>query len=411
MRNVHIGNSFSFLTLLIAMVVAVGTVGFWQRYYPVVNSSIANTGARISFWTIIITAAVLAVGLVWCKRWVYAKRRELLLAFATLGIALVSMEAVLRIIDRKPLRFTPHQYLNYVGTPNYRSPDSLNMHNSLGLRGPEIIVPKPKGRVRIALLGGSTTYEDFVKDWHKDFARQLEEELRKRLPDRDIEVINAGLPGWDSWEDLINLEFRLLDLDLDLIIIYEGTNEVHARLVRPNAYKADNSGSKKQWERKPCLELTCLKLVQRITGLDTYGFDIIASSAALYPKSDEYNAILGMRPTEALAKNSPKYSERNLRNIIAVARENGIDVLLATWAWSDQLGDYAATSHYQQGFREQNDIVKSVGKLKDVPVYDFAVDMPKDITYWGDGRHNNEAGIALKAQLFATFMVNNNILR
>ncbi len=401
---------FSLGSTMLALIFAGGLWAFWNRYYPVVHSSLGNAGAKIGFWTAIATGIVSVVGLLALKRWIYKQRTKLLLVLFSMFVSLAISEVVLRIIDNKPLRFSPHQYLNYVGTPNYTSPDGLNMHNSLGLRGPEIATPKPFGRTRIALLGGSTTYEDFVKDWRRDFARRLEEELGKRLPDRDIEVINAGLPGWDSWEDLINLEFRLLDLDLDLIVVYEGTNDVHARLVRPDAYKGDNSGSKKQWERKPCLELTCLKLVQRITGLDTYGFDIIAPTAALYPMTDEFNPVLGMKPSEALGRNSPIYSQRNLRSIIAIAREYGIDVMLATWGWSDQLGDYAATAHYQQGFREQNEMVRKVGKLKDVPVFDFANEMPKEAKYWGDGRHNNEEGIALKAQLFADYLVKMGIV-
>lgn len=307
------------------------------------------------------------------------------------------------------MRFSPHPYLNYIGTPNYRSADELNMHNSLGMRGPEIIMPKPKDRIRIALLGGSTVYEEFVKDWRQDFARQLERELKQAYPNKDIEVINAGLPGWDSWEDLINLEFRLADLGLDAIIVYEGVNDVHARFVRPDFYKADNSGNKSQWVKKPCLVLLCLKTVQLITGFDPYNFDF-GTPTYTHPLTNDYNTILGMTPMEALKKNPPIYFERNLRDIIAVSRENGIAVLLSTWAWSDQWSDYAASPHYQKGFNDLNGVVKKLGKTKNVKVYDFAVEMPKDKKYWADGSHSNLEGVTLKAKLFANYIAKTNFL-
>ena len=379
-------------------------------YYPSITSSITNTLTRVFFWLFIGVGASCIVGLIFFQKWIYAKRKELLLFFSVFLLGIIFIEIFLRVLDHRQIRFSPHPYLNYMGTPNYKSADGLNMHNSLGFRGPEIQIPKPKNRIRIAILGGSTTYEDFVKDWKKDFARKLEYELKKSLPDKDIEVINAGLPGWDSWEDLVNLEFKLLDLDLNYIIVYEGTNDVHARFVRPDAYKADNTGSKKQWERKLCLDIWCLKIVQTITGFDVSSFDIVAPTSAQFTASSEYNQILGMKPIEALSKNPPIYSERNLRNIIAVARENEIGIMLATWAWSDEMKDYAATVHYQKGFIDQNNMVKKVGKLKSVPVYDFAKEMPMDEKYWGDGRHNNEKGVNLKAKLFRDFIIKNNIL-
>jgi len=283
------------------------------------------------------------------------------------------------------------------------------MHNSLGMRGPEIIMPKPAGRMRIAILGGSTVYEEFVQDWKQDFARQLERELKQAYLNKDIEVVNAGLPGWDSWEDLINLEFRLVDLDLDAIIVYEGVNDVHARFVRPDSYKADNSGNKSQWVRRPCLILLCLKTVQLITGFDPYNFDF-GTPTYTHPTTNDYNTILGMTSMEALEKNPPVYFERNLRDIVAIARENGIAVLLSTWAWSDQWSDYAASPHYQKGFNDLNNIVKKIGKRKNVKVYDFASEMPKDKKYWADGPHNNLAGVTLKAKLFTNYIVKTNFL-
>lgn len=400
----------SMLLTGLALIILYLLVKFSQTYYLSIQLPIANTLTKITFGIVLIVGTICIVILLFFKKWIYEKRKQLFLSLCIFFFGIISIEVMLRVVDNRPMRFFPHPYLNYIGTPNYKSADGLNMHNAQGFRGPDVEMPKPEGRIRIAILGGSTTYESFVKDWKEDFARQLQRELHQMDPKMDVEVINAGLPGWDSWEDLVNLEFRLIDYDLDLIIPYEGTNEVHVRLVRPDAYKADNSGNKKQWDRKICLDISCLKIVQTITGFDTTSFNITAPTAALFPSTNEYNSVLGMTPMEALDKNPPIYFERNLRNIIAVARENNIDVLLATWAWSNQKDDYASSSHYERGFREQNDMIKKVAEMKNLPVYDFASEIPMDAKYWGDGRHNNQEGIALKSKLFAQFIIDNHIL-
>lgn len=402
-------NLFNSFLAIVALFMVFLITQFIKNYYFIVHSEKSNMLTSISFWIIVIGGFIFSAGLVLFRRWIYIKRKKLPLFFSVFFLGIIFIELFLQITHKHSMRFSPHQYLNYIGTPNYRSADGLNIHNSLGMRGPEIIIPKPAGRIRIAILGGSTAYEEFVKDWKKDFARQLELKLKQLYSNKDVEVVNAGLPGWDSWEDLINLEFRLIDLNLDAIIVYEGVNDVHARFVRPDSYKSDNSGNKSQWIRKPCLVLLCLKTVQLITGFDPYNFDF-GTPTYTHPTTNDYNAILGMTPMEALGENPPIYFERNLRNITAIAHENNIAVLLSTWAWSDQLGDYAATPHYQRGFRELNRVIKKVGTSKQILIYDFASEMPKDKKYWADGPHNNLTGVTLKAKLFANYIVKTNFL-
>lgn len=48
--------------------------------------------------------------------------------------------------------------------------------------------------------------------------------------------------------------------------------------------------------------------------------------------------------------------------------------------------------------------------MKNIPIYDFARDMPMNKKYWTEGIHNNEAGTRKKAQLFAKFIVENKLL-
>src|SRR5690349_16272393 len=145
--------------------------------------------------------------------------------------------------------FKPHPYTVYALNELYRSHDGLNRHNALGYRGDEVALAKPAGTYRILILGGSTTYDNNVMSSRATTAAVLQELLRERHP--EVEVVNAGCPGWTSWESLIDLELRGLTLSPDLVLGYFGTNEVHARIVDPARYVRDNTGFRKPWHDDP----------------------------------------------------------------------------------------------------------------------------------------------------------------
>ena len=310
-------------------------------------------------------------------------------------------------IDPKELAWTPHQYLVYSPTPNYRKGQTF--HNSLGYRNDEFPLEKPGKAFRIVALGGSSTYDIRIEDNQKTFTAQLEKLLTEEYGYQNVEVINAGVPGYNSWEILTNLEFRVLDLNPDLIIIYEGTNDVHARLVEPSAYRGEDSGRRQPWQIPPVPlweHSAALRIMSRMTNFTRQvSVDDFTSSPTFLSWPFEFRLEEnGVDPTKILEQNPPIYFQRNLENIIAVAKEHGVEVLFATWAYSPYLNDYASRDYYQQGFRENNEVVTEVANRHDIPLFDFAGVMPRDAKYWADGRHSNEAGALLKAALFAEFI-------
>ncbi len=99
-------------------------------------------------------------------------------------------------------------------------------HNSLGQRGPEIARAKPPGVVRIAAVGGSTTYCAGVSD-EETWPVRLGEILGP-----GYEVVNLGVPGYSSAENVIQTAFQLADLDVDVALFYVGWNDVRNSHVR-----------------------------------------------------------------------------------------------------------------------------------------------------------------------------------
>ena len=310
-------------------------------------------------------------------------------------------------IDPKEFAFTPHPYLSYYPTPNYRK--GLTSHNSLGYRNDEFPLEKPSGVYRIVALGGSSTYDVSIKDNANTFTAQLERLLKDDYGYQNVQVINAGVPGYNSWEILVNLEFRVLDLDPDLIIIYEGTNDVHARMVEPSAYRGDDLGRRQAWH-VPSVALwehsALLRILSRAMNLTRQiSIDDFVSSSTYVSWPYEYRLSEdNLDPTEILKENPPIYFRRNLENMSAIAKEQGVEIMFSTWAYSPYLNDYASEGYYQQGFQENNAVVKDVAADQQLPLFDFVEVMPQDAKYWADGRHVNEAGALVKAGLFAEFI-------
>ncbi len=341
-------------------------------------------------------ALCFAIAEIAARLWIYSIADDYVLA----------QVALYEKIPPRQRMFQPHHYLNYCNTPNYVSRDGLNKHNSLGYRGDEIEMPKPKGRFRIVALGGSSTYTIKVGDYKKTFTALLEKQLTEKYGYENIEVINAGVGGYNSWESLINLQTRLLDLEPDMVIVYHGVNDVHARVVLPGAYRGDNSGQRKQWSRPPIglwqrsalLRYVNYKiglLPSRHIGLEGY---VNTDTSYMYMWSRSPQMV------DVVDKNPPTYFQRNLENMIAVARVHGVRIVLATWAHSPLKGDYVTWPHYQKGIAQNNDVVKQVAMQNNVPMFDFAAAMPQDKQYWHDGRHVNQAGSQKKAELFAAFL-------
>ena len=314
--------------------------------------------------------------------------------------------ALFEDIEPAKFQYAPHHYLDYYTSPDFRR--GLTSHNSLGFRNREFSREKPAGVFRIVALGGSTTYTVKVEDNEKTFTAQLERILRRQYGHPSVEVVNAGVGGYTSWESLANLAFRVLDIEPDLVIVYHGTNDVKARFVDPAIYAADNSGRRKPWTTPQVhpIERSCLLriLLHRLGSATQVHLGTVVNHPLYFGEED------GLEPLQVLAANPPIYFRRNLESMIAVARVHGIAIMLMTWAHSPHFGDYCAIDYFQHGFEENNTVVREVALKHQVPCFDFVEVMSRDKRFWADGRHVNEQGARLKAKLVAAFLDQRDLL-
>ncbi|MBI5365174.1 MAG: SGNH/GDSL hydrolase family protein [Planctomycetes bacterium] len=303
-------------------------------------------------------------------------------------------------LDQMPasaFRFRPHPHLVYALNERFVSADGKNRHNAHGTRGPDFAVPKPAGTTRIVCIGGSTTYETGVHDDRETYPAVMGELLRTRHGRANVEVVNAGVPGYTSFESLILVALRALEWEPDVVLYYDNTNDVHPRLVEPAVFTSDDAGYRKPWDDD--VRWWDHSLVVRWLGVQT-GFS--PRNALVDRATRAENAALD--PSNALAQNPPRWFRRNLEEMAALCAARGTKLVLASWAWCPTKGDFAGEELYQRAFRENNAVLAEVARSQSLPWFDFEPAMSKDPALWSDGAHVNERGAALKADLFARFV-------
>ena len=103
--------------------------------------------------------------------------------------------------------FYNEEYLRYSPWPSTGLGGYINEH---GFRGPEITIEKPVNTFRIFLVGGSTMYGS-----GNDDTTQIFSVLQKKFDEEDfgfdIEVINAGISGAWSKNEVSMVKNKLLD--------------------------------------------------------------------------------------------------------------------------------------------------------------------------------------------------------
>ena len=98
--------------------------------------------------------------------------------------------------------------------------------NSLGFRGPEFSEIKPSNTYRIFMVGGSTMFGAGATSDETTIPGILQKMFDIQHLDQNVEVINAGFSGGNSNTELNLIEKKLLPYKPDLVIIYDGWNDL-----------------------------------------------------------------------------------------------------------------------------------------------------------------------------------------
>jgi hypothetical protein len=158
-------------------------------------------------------------------------KKKLLLVVFGLLFGLVMAEIFLRIIGYSfPIYYTTDYDAGYALTPGVagqyqREGGSYVVINSDGLRDREHSKTKPPNTIRVAVLGDSFT-EAMHVPMEQSFWYLLEQKLRacNAFPGKEVEVINFGVSGYGTAQELIRLRQKVWNYSPDIVLLAFTTN-------------------------------------------------------------------------------------------------------------------------------------------------------------------------------------------
>ncbi|MBX3173920.1 MAG: SGNH/GDSL hydrolase family protein [Gemmatimonadaceae bacterium] len=136
----------------------------------------------------------------------------------------------LRPYDPFAILVEPHGFHGYRPRPGvvvrYRNGTAAHI-NARGFRGVTPAAGEDSTRLRVAMLGGSTTFGWGVDD-SATIGAYLTGLLDSLMPGRAIEVVNAAFDGYDSHQLLERLLGDVLPLRPQVVVINSGINDVRS---------------------------------------------------------------------------------------------------------------------------------------------------------------------------------------
>ena len=295
-------------------------------------------------------------------------------------------------------------------------PNAIRSHhiniNRYGLRGALPALPKPAGRTRIICIGGSTTF-GFVSDG-EDWPARLQSLLSG---DGDFEVINAGRPGATTWSDFRYLRDRLVRLEPDVVVLFEGFNDLW-RGVRRHFAEQEDYGSV---DPELPADVQPLDLGEPRSGPVRFSFAAYLVGRLLGSRIHGPDAPVGPRLAPGQFHFDPavvSIYESNLAAMIEFCRKHGIEPIVVTFVGCDDARrspdeqrlclkyvldnmPQLDAQRAQEGLDLYRQVTREVARKQNAPLVEAAARMTKDTAFYGDTVHLTPEGEDRLARVIA----------
>jgi lysophospholipase L1-like esterase len=277
--------------------------------------------------------------------------------------------------------------------------------NAMGFTGDVVSRAKPRGTLRILTLGGSVL-----------FNRRMTERLRAALAPQvtgRLELVGAALRSHTSRSSV--LKWRLLaPYAFDVVLIYEGINDLYANHVAPESFRDDYAQLGPWYVRGPLLDRS---VIARLV------YDNL-----LHRPTPVAPTASGFRSAESL--------RANLRELVESVRAHGGVPVLSTFAWVIPPGytqesfvageagyrnperyDYCPVELWgppawvREGLARHNLAVHEVARETGAKLFDAEQAMGQELRWFGDVCHFSEAGVDVFAQRLTAWLAREGLLR
>ncbi len=266
--------------------------------------------------------------------------------------------------------------------------------NSLGFRGPEVIVEKPEKVERIVVMGGSSVF-GYLVPGEQSASGQLPQILQQRLQqdgcDQPIEVVNAGVPSFTLKQCLGRFQTQVAPLEPDVVVLYLGWNDIPLLISQEQNKPLPQAPS---WIERTLAHST-------LYGVFRY---------RLFPAPNPQFAPPPSASTEIVPESAQQFRQ-TMATMIEAIRESGATPVISTQIMAagsecDSLDQYLGETPEQVAHNRKlgqwlTDEIRSLAQKHDVRLIDTADAVPCSEDILGDAIHLTAKGHKLVAETWA----------
>lgn len=279
--------------------------------------------------------------------------------------------------------------------------------NSAGFRGPELPIEKPAGTVRIAFLGGSTTYCAEVSSNEATWPHLVAAALGERYDDVQFEYINAGVPGYSAPISLKNLRTRVAAYQPDIIVVYHATNDLSWHSYQA----AESSGIAMKRAEQNRFWLSEYSLLSHLIELNLKIL-LLRNETVAKPEKLTVDARSLAAPFEADMR-ALVQAAKSVAPVVAVAtfsvqyrRNQTSEVQARAASTSLYYMPYMSVEGLLDSFEAYNAVIRAVADEEAILLIDGEETIPGDSVHFNDSVHFTDAGSAAMAERVTRALTN-----
>jgi len=270
------------------------------------------------------------------------------------------------------------------------NPRIFDLHtDSRGMRSPEPAIPKPSGNYRVLAIGDSCTFGSGAGQ-SGTYPMQLERHLLGMRNKPRFEVLNAGVPGFTSFQSLGLFEMEGAALSPDAVIFASGYNDASPA----------TAGSKRPFGS------------ERMMSDRAYAESLRRSQALGFTRL-LWRAGFSIGSTEERIGDSPPAKHRvsvreygaNLRSFVDLSRARGAMPVLVVWPRRSQISSPSRHEERDRLMDRYHEEMRRVGRTANVAVLDLKETLQGREDLFVDIIHLNAHGYGLVAEALAKIVL------
>ena len=170
---------------------------------------------------------------------------------------------------------------------------------------------KKRGEKRVVFIGGSTTFGTGASNNKKTYPAQVEYIIKKNNKQNEIFFLNAGVIGYNSFQEYLYFKHHLKKLEPDIVIFLHGSNDAYISLTQKKFNK--NFHDMEIFEKKQKNIFSFPQRLYLLNFLDR----LYAVTKLKFGKIDKTNLRNSYYNKEAALE-----MKKNIENILLLLKEN-----------------------------------------------------------------------------------------